>query len=99
MNKIEKQKKARDFNDYLKLELKDPKNKRLFDEYGRQLEIAHQILNLRKKRGMSQAELAKAIGSRQSNVARIESGSQNFTVNLLNKLALALKAELKIELF
>jgi len=94
MNK--KQFKATDFNDVIKEHLKDPEFKRLYDEYGRQLEISYQILQLRKKEKMSQAKLAKKIGTTQSNVARIESGKQNFTIELLDKIARAFNAELKI---
>lgn len=88
-----------DFNDYLAEELKDPRNKALFDEYGRQLEIAYQLLQLRKRKKMSQSLLAKKIGSTQSNVARMESGNQNFSIKLLDKVVKALGAELKISIF
>ncbi len=88
--------KATDFNEYLAEELKNPKFKKMFDEYGRQLELSYQILQLRKQKKMSQAVLAKRIGTTQSNVARIEGGNQNFTVNLLEKVAGALGASLEI---
>jgi ribosome-binding protein aMBF1 (putative translation factor) len=88
--------KATDFDDYLAEELKNPKFKKLFNEYGRQLEVAYQILQLRKARKMSQSELADKIGTTQSNVARVEGGQQNFTVSLLQKVATALDSELKI---
>jgi DNA-binding XRE family transcriptional regulator len=87
-----------DFSNYLAEELKNPRNKALFDEHGRQLEIAYQILQLRRKRQMSQATLAKKIGSTQSNVARMEGGNQNLSIKLLNKVALALEAKLSIQL-
>ncbi len=90
--------KATSFNDYLTQELKNPEAKRLFDEYGRQLEISYQILQLRKKRGLSQSDLAKKIGTNQSNVARIESGQQNCTIKLLDRIAYALNAELQVSL-
>ena len=96
MNK--KMKKPTDFEEHLSQELKDLEFKRLFDEYGRQLEISYQILQLRKKKKMSQAQLAKKIGTTQSNVARIEGGQQNFTVGLLDKIAHALGKNLTIKL-
>ncbi len=98
MSKTKKPFKALDFDDYLKEELKNPKFKSLFDEYGRQLEISYQILQLRKKRGLSQLDLAKKIGTNQSNVARIESGQQNCTIKLLDRIANALEVELKVSL-
>lgn len=86
-----------DFDKYLKEKLKDPKFKQYYDEYGKQLEIAYTILQLRKKEGLSQAELAKKIGTKQSNVARIEAGEQNLTTEMLQKIATALNRNLKIE--
>mgnify|MGYP001582913418 CR=1 FL=1 len=99
MKKINKQyiDKDIDFDAYLKEELKDPKFKQYYDEYGKQLEIAYTILQLRKKEGISQAELAKKIGTKQSNVARIEAGEQNLTTEMLQKIATALNRSLKIE--
>ena len=88
--------KATDFDDVLREELKDPEFKKWFDYYGKQLEIAYGILQMRKKQGMSQRELAKKIGTTQSNIARMESGQQNFTVETLNKIAGIFNKNLKI---
>ena len=88
--------KATDFQDILKKELKNPEFKKHYDEYGKQLEIAYQILQLRKKKKMSQAQLAKKIGTKQSNIARIESGQQNFSIDILEKIAEALGRDLKV---
>jgi DNA-binding XRE family transcriptional regulator len=90
--------KAIDFDEVLAEELKDPKAKKLFDEYGRQFEIAYGILQLRKARKMSQAELAKKTGTTQSNIARLEGGRQNFSIALLHRVAVALDADLKISI-
>ncbi|MFH1401484.1 MAG: helix-turn-helix transcriptional regulator [Parcubacteria group bacterium] len=96
MNKIKTQK-AVDFQKYLAEKLKNPKFRRYCDEYGKQVEIAYQILLLRKQKKMSQAELATRIGTKQSNIARMESGQQNFTTDTLQKIASVLKRNLKIE--
>lgn len=98
MKKNRKIEKAIDFQEDLAERLKNPKFKKYFDEYGKQLEIAYQILQLRKQRKMSQTELAKKIGTKQSNVARMEAGQQNLTVETLHKIAKALKfSDFKIE--
>ncbi|KKQ23768.1 MAG: hypothetical protein US35_C0001G0012 [Parcubacteria group bacterium GW2011_GWA2_37_10] len=85
-----------DFDDILKKELKNPKFRKYYDEHGKQLEIAYQILQLRKKKKMSQTQLAKKIGTKQSNIARMESGQQNFSVDILGKIAEALGCNVKI---
>ena len=88
--------KTNDFNYYLNQELKDPKFKKWYDYYGKQLEIAYAVLKLRKKHKMSQAELARKVGTTQSNVARMESGQQNFTVATLIKIAKIFEKKLEI---
>lgn len=90
-------KQSNDFQDYLNEQLKDPEFKKYYDEFGKQLEIAYQLLQLRKKKGMSQYEVAKKLGTSQGNIARIESGNQNFTVKMLMKFAKVYKRNLKIE--
>ncbi|MFC1623609.1 helix-turn-helix domain-containing protein [Patescibacteria group bacterium] len=79
--------KATDFQIYLKQQLKDSEFKEFYNAYGKQLEVAYKIANLRKKAKITQSELANKIGTTQSNVARMEKGQQNFTVNMLNKVA------------
>ena len=76
--------------------MKNKEFKKHYDEYGKQLEIAYQILQLRKKKNISQAQLAKKIGTKQSNIARMESGEQNFSVDILGKIAEALGCNVKI---
>ncbi|MBI4050741.1 MAG: helix-turn-helix transcriptional regulator [Candidatus Doudnabacteria bacterium] len=90
-------KQAIDFQSYLKEQLKNPKFKKYYYEYGKQLEIAYQILQLRKQTGMSQSKLAKKLGTTQSNIARIETGQQNFTTATLQKIAEAFDREVRIE--
>jgi len=89
---------ATDFDVYLTKQLRNKKIKKYFDKYGKQLEISYQISQLRRKKKISQKELAEKIGTTQSNVARMESGRQNFTVNFLSEIASVLGSELKITL-
>ena len=96
MNKRKTQK-AVDFQDYLAEKLKNPRFRKYYDEYSKQLEIAYQILQLRRQKRMSQAELARKIGTKQSNIARMEAGQQNFTTDTLQKIAAVFKRDLKIE--
>lgn len=77
--------------------MRDPEVRKLYDKFGKQLEIAHQILQLRKKQGISQLQLAKKLGTTQSNVARIETGQQNFTTATLQKIAKVFNRDVKIE--
>ena len=100
MNKLNKNKitKATDFHVYLNKQLKNKEFKKHYDEFGKQLEIAYQLMQLRKEKRMSQIELAKQIGTTQSNVARMESGQQNFTIDTLIKLAVIFEKDLKVSI-
>ncbi len=95
---MDKKIKAKDFQKYLAKQLKNPEIKKHYDEYGKQLEIAYQILKLRKQKKLSQAQLAKKLGTKQSNIARMETGQQNFSIEMLNNIAKALKVDLSIKL-
>lgn len=96
--KILKNKKETDFDVYLKEHLKNKEFKKHYDEFGKQLEIAYQLIKLRKEKRMSQIDLAKQIGTTQSNIARMESGQQNFTVGTLSRIAMIFAKDLKISI-
>ncbi len=97
MSKTKKTKKTVDFQVYLAKRLKNPKFRKYYNEYGKQLEIAYQILQLRKQKKISQVELAKKLGTTQGNIARMEAGQQNFTTDTLQKIASIFNRELKID--
>ena len=97
MSKTKQSTKAVDFQEYLAAKLKNPKFKKYYSEYGKQLDIAYQILRLRKQKRMSQLTLARKLGTKQSNIARMEAGHQNFTTDTLQKIASTFDRKLKIE--
>ena len=64
-----------------------------------QILIEHKIASLRKRRGLTQAALAKRSGVSQPMIAQIESGKlKNLTLKTLARTARALDASLKIDL-
>jgi len=94
---MNKTKKAVDFQKYLAKKLKDPKFRNYYNEYGKKLEIAYLVLQLRKQKKISQAELAKKLDTTQSNIARMEAGKQNLTTDTLQKIASVFNRKLKID--
>lgn len=56
--------------------------------------IGARIADIRETQGMTQAELARALKTTQSAIARIESGRQNVSADMLRKLSHALKKNL-----
>jgi transcriptional regulator with XRE-family HTH domain len=61
-------------------------------------QVAGQVADRRKARGLSQAELAALVGTTQSAIARLESGGRPPRIDTLLRIANALDADLHIEL-
>lgn len=85
------------FEKDLAKDLKDPEFKKYFDEAGRKLEIAYKMACLRNKRKMSQAKLAQKMKTTQSSIARMEAGNQNFSTEMLARVADALNSNLQVD--
>jgi DNA-binding transcriptional regulator YiaG len=85
------------FDGYLAQKMKNKTFKKAYEEESKRLEIAYQILQLRKKQKLSQKELARRLETTQSVIARMETGQQNFTMDTLQKIASAFKRDLKVE--
>lgn len=66
------------------------------DEQKKRKEIIAQLVEARLEKGISQAELARMIGTQRSNICRLESGAQNLTVDMLIKITAALGKDMTI---
>lgn len=78
--------------------LKDSKVKKAYNEMGLEFSIIRQILDKRLKRGISQKDLAKKIGTGQSAISRLESGKYNPTISFLKKISEALGSKLEVKI-
>lgn len=76
--------------------LKDEKIKKAYDELGPQFALIEAIIEERLKQGLTQAQLAKKLGTKQSAISRLERGAYNPTLSFLRRLADALGVELRI---
>lgn len=63
-----------------------------------EVDLAIQIAKARERAHLNQKQLAKAIGTTQSGVSRIEQGEQNLTIATLRKIAKAVGSEVVIQL-
>lgn len=86
------------FRDDLKRRLKDPEFSKAYEEADAEVRLAVSVAEARERAGLSQAELARLVHTRQSNISRIERGTQNLTVGTLEKIAKALHSRLEIRL-
>lgn len=89
-----------DFDRYVQEKIKKhPFLKEELKKADQALDIAFQVYNLRKKAGLTQKELAELVGTKQSNIARIESADYTgYTWKTLEKITKALKARLEIKI-
>jgi len=90
--------KVRTFRSRLCEDLKDPEFKAYYEEERQALKLAMKIAELREKKGLSQQQLAKLMGTSQQAISRIESGGyEGFTLKTLEKIAEATGTRVRIE--
>lgn len=82
-----------------KLIKQDPSIAEEFEKADQAWNIAFQIHDLRVEAGLTQKQLAKLVGTKQSNIARIESAEyMGYTLKTLKKVTNSLKAKLEIKI-
>lgn len=87
-----------DFNAYKKQVLKNKKLKAEYDRIQPEFELINALIEARKSKNLTQAQLAKRIGTKQSVISRLEIGNANPTLEFLKKMAGALNSRLQISL-
>ena len=60
--------------------------------------IIEEIILARKERNLTQKDLAELVGTKQSNISRLESGNYNPTIDFLNKIASAIGKQLEVRI-
>lgn len=72
---------------------------KIYDAELDRLRLAHRIAELREKHGLTQAQLARKVGTTQAGISRLENPNyRNYSLKTLEKVAMALGARLKVEL-
>ncbi len=66
-----------DLQKFIAEQLEDPKFRKAWAESRIEYEVARQLIQLRKSKGLTQEQLAEKVHTRQSEIARIENGNQN----------------------
>ena len=91
-----KDRKHLDFEVWKKEVLKNPKVKAEYDKLQPEFAMIQAVIDARAKTGVTQKELARRIGTKQSVISRLESGRANPSVAFLKKFAKALNARLEV---
>jgi len=90
---------GRAFSELKEKLLADAEVRQAYEDEAPEFELVRSLLALRLERGMTQAELAQAAGTKQPAIARLESGHhRGVSLTTLEKLAHALNARLVVRL-
>ena len=88
-----------DYREYRERRLQeDPELARAYEQVSLERDIARQVLRLRQARGWTQAQLAEALDTTQSVVARLESGAHRPSLSTLDKICQVFGARLEVRL-
>lgn len=87
-----------DFDRLEKELLADSQFKAEYDALEPEYEMIRQIIKARLENNMTQKQLAEKIGTKQSSIARLESGNYNPSYQFLQKIANALGKRLSFSL-
>lgn len=78
--------------------LSDPNNREAYEALAPEFDLARKLIAARVAAGLSQTEVAERMGTRQSEVSRIEGARQNISIAKLANYAEAVGAKLNIRL-
>ncbi len=76
--------------------LKDKKIREAYEQIGPEFALAEMLIKKRIEKGLTQSALAKKMKTKQSAIARLESGSYNPSLAFLAKVTKALDARLLV---
>ena len=83
---------------YFESQMQDEELRKLVHAERAALELGHRLTNLRRKRKLSQTQVAAALKMSPATVSRIEHNASNVTIETLLKVARVLGASLDIRL-
>ena len=78
--------------------LKDEEFRIEYEKLRPRYEAIEQIISARKEQNITQAELAKRVGTQKSNISRLESGNYNPSLDFLAKIAESLGKKISVTL-
>ena len=91
--------KLKDFKKLRDQWLKDPDVRKEYDTLKAEFQLAEEIIKARAKAKVTQAELARRIGTKSTAISRLESPNYGrASISMLKKVAQALGCELQIRL-
>lgn len=91
--------KGRTLKEYIAEQMKNPEFKKAWEDLDPEFQVLKAMIKAREKTGISQAELARRVGTKQSVISRLERGAfSKATLETIKKVADALDMRLEIRL-
>lgn len=90
-------KSMRNWDDVKKELLKDPETRAEYERLKPRFKVISLLIGLRLEYGLTQKQLAEKVGTKQSAIARLESGSVNPSIDFLDKVVSAMGKRLVIQ--
>lgn len=87
-----------DWSDAKKIIEANPEVKKELDLNEAEYQVIRAIIKARQESGLTQAELAERAGTKQSNIARLESGRANPTIEFLQKVVSAMGKKIAVSI-
>lgn len=87
----------RTLRDSLNERMKNESFRREYEAIQPEMNVIRILIEARRERSMTQADLAARTGIDQADISRLENGSRNPSLNMLKKLASGLGMTLKLE--
>ena len=85
------------FSDYKRKALQNPEVKDEYDALQPEYDLIQVMINARIEQNITQKELSKRTGITQADISRIENGTRNPSLAMVNKIASGLGMQLKLE--
>jgi len=95
---MKKKKAGMSLEEVFSISKKDPRWGAAYEKADIEVRMAIQIAQARQRARLTQGQLAKAVGTTQSVISRIERADQNLTLGTLSKIAAALHSSLVVQL-
>lgn len=86
-----------DFEKHKKELMKNPAFRKEYEATRLEFEIARAVIRARIEKGLTQAQLAKKVKTRQSVISRLERANTTPSLSFLKRLASALNASLHVQ--
>jgi ribosome-binding protein aMBF1 (putative translation factor) len=86
-----------DWETHKKKMLANPKIRQALKESELEFQIARSLIETRIKKGLTQADIAKKMNTRQSVISRVENAQTTPSLSFLKRLASALQTSLQVQ--